>query len=155
MKCYKMRAKVQSSLSMHHIHTHSATNTEQHIYWLLGLRFLPGPTTTFTKRRLYFNLWLARPLGFLGLSCFSTLGHWPRTLPARARDPWTFPAFPYTHTRKHMSNNDSISREIRKEARKKKTSPPKWTCYSTLLHFQRSESSSLNAYSKKIPPPHG
>jgi hypothetical protein len=37
------------------------------------------------------RLW-ARPRGFFFLSCFATLGVCPRTLPARASDPWTFPA---------------------------------------------------------------
>jgi hypothetical protein len=30
-------------------------------------------------------------LGFFFLSCLATLGVWPRTLPARAREPWTLP----------------------------------------------------------------
>lgn len=52
-----------------------------------------GPhSPTLTKRRLYLRRLLALPVGFLGLSCLGTLGHCPRTLPARAREPWTLPA---------------------------------------------------------------
>jgi hypothetical protein len=58
----------------------------------LGPRFLPKPTTAVTKRRLYCILLCARPRGFFFLSCAATLGVWPRTLPARARDPCTLPA---------------------------------------------------------------
>jgi hypothetical protein len=47
---------------------------------------------TFTKRRLYFMRFMARPRGFFFFSCFGTLGVWPRTLPARASEPWTLPA---------------------------------------------------------------
>lgn len=42
---------------------------------------------TFTKRRLYLIRFIARPVGFFFFSCLGTLGVWPRTLPARARDP--------------------------------------------------------------------
>ena len=35
---------------------------------------------------------MARPLGFFFFSCLGTLGVWPRTLPARAREPCTLPA---------------------------------------------------------------
>lgn len=45
-----------------------------------------------TNRRLYLILFIARPLGCFFLSCLATLGVCPRTLPARARDPWTLPA---------------------------------------------------------------
>ena len=41
---------------------------------LFGPRFLPGPTTTFTKRRLYLMRFIARPFGCFFLSCFATLG---------------------------------------------------------------------------------
>jgi hypothetical protein len=47
---------------------------------------------TLTKRLLYLMRFRARPLGFFFLSCLGTLGVWPRTLPARAREPWTLPA---------------------------------------------------------------
>jgi len=33
---------------------------------------LPPVTAVWTKRRLYFSRWRARPQGFLGFSCFST-----------------------------------------------------------------------------------
>lgn len=53
-----------------------------------------------TNRRLCcMRLW-ARPRGFFFLSCFATLGVWPLTLPARARDPWTLPAFQFSNTTK-------------------------------------------------------
>jgi len=51
----------------------------------------PGHSPTFTKRRLYLMRFMARPLGSFFLSWASTLGVWPRTLPARAKEPWTFP----------------------------------------------------------------
>lgn len=38
----------------------------------LGPRFLPGPVTTFTKRRLYCRRFLARPFGVFFLSCLAT-----------------------------------------------------------------------------------
>jgi len=57
----------------------------------LGPRFLPKPTTAVTNRRLYCILLCARPRGFFFLSCFATLGVWPRTFPARASDPCTLP----------------------------------------------------------------
>ena len=44
-----------------------------------------------TKRRLCWRRLWARPLGFFFLSCFATFGVCPLTLPARAKDPWTFP----------------------------------------------------------------
>lgn len=40
---------------------------------LLTLR-LPPVSWTFTKRRVYVSLFLARPLGTFFFSCFSTLG---------------------------------------------------------------------------------
>jgi hypothetical protein len=46
-----------------------------------------GHAPTFTKRRLYLRRLQARPVGFFFLSCLGTLGVWPRTLPARAREP--------------------------------------------------------------------
>ena len=46
---------------------------------------------TLTKRRLYFMRLHARPVGFFFFSCGGTLGVWPRTLPARASEPWTLP----------------------------------------------------------------
>ena len=59
---------------------------------VLGPFFLPGPTTTFTNRRLYCRRFFARPVKFLLVfSPLATFGVWPRTLPARASDPWTFP----------------------------------------------------------------
>ena len=59
---------------------------------MLGPFFLPTPTCTLTKRRLYCSLFFARPVCFLALSVFfATLGVCPRTLPARASEPWTLP----------------------------------------------------------------
>ena len=59
---------------------------------VLGPFFLPGPTTTFTNRRLYCRRFFARPVkALLVFSPLATFGVWPRTLPARASDPWTFP----------------------------------------------------------------
>jgi hypothetical protein len=58
---------------------------------VLGPFFLPTPTTTFTKRRLYCSRFFARPVSCFFFSCFATLGVCPRTLPARAREPWTLP----------------------------------------------------------------
>lgn len=52
----------------------------------------PSHAPTLTKRRVYLMRFMARPVGFFFFSCLGTLGHWPRTLPARARDPWTLPA---------------------------------------------------------------
>lgn len=52
---------------------------------------------TLTKRRLYFMRLQARPVAFFFLSCFATLGVWPRTLPARASEPWTLPALACSH----------------------------------------------------------
>ena len=47
---------------------------------------------TFTNRRLYLMRCAALPFGFFFLSAFATFGVWPRTLPARAKDPCTLPA---------------------------------------------------------------
>ena len=59
---------------------------------MLGPRFLPTPTTTLTNRLLYCSRFLARPVSCFFFSCLATLGVWPRTLPARASEPWTLPA---------------------------------------------------------------
>ena len=69
-------------------------NTRANVYseLELGPRFLPGPTTTLTKRLLYWIRLLARPVFFFFFSCGSTLGVWPFTLPARASEPCTLPA---------------------------------------------------------------
>lgn len=56
-----------------------------------GPRRRPKPCTTFTKRRLYWMRRLARPVFFFFFSCFSTLGVWPFTFPARAKEPCTLP----------------------------------------------------------------
>jgi len=74
----------------------------------LGPRFLPKPTTAVTNRRLYCILLYARPRGFFFLSCFATLGVWPRTFPARANDPCTLPA--------HSHTKIPISTPLREEA---------------------------------------
>lgn len=37
------------------------------------------------------------------VSCLSTLGVWARTLPARARDPWTFPVEKYIKLNKYIT----------------------------------------------------
>ncbi len=55
----------------------------------LGPFLRPKVWTTLTNRRLYWILLLARPVFFFFFSWASTLGVWPRTLPARAREPWT------------------------------------------------------------------
>jgi hypothetical protein len=56
------------------------------------LLFAPGRwLATVTNRRLYNNRFFARPLGVFFFSCFSTLGVWDLTLPARARDPCCLP----------------------------------------------------------------
>eukprot|EP00955_Chlamydomonas_euryale_P097141 365053-Chlamydomonas_euryale.AAC.25 len=47
---------------------------------------------TLTNRLVYLMRFMARPVGFFFFSCGGTLGVWPRTLPARAREPWTLPA---------------------------------------------------------------
>ncbi len=47
---------------------------------------------TFTKRRLYLRRWNARPLGTFFFSAGATFGVCERTLPARAKEPWTLPA---------------------------------------------------------------
>jgi hypothetical protein len=61
-------------------------------FWQLGpFFFWPGTTVTL-KRLLYCRRRLARPVFCFFLGVFSTLGVWPLTFPARARDPWTFPA---------------------------------------------------------------
>jgi hypothetical protein len=46
---------------------------------------------------LYLIRFIARPVGFFFFSCLGTLGVWPRTLPARAREPWTLPAKHHQH----------------------------------------------------------
>merc|ERR1712045_602628 len=56
-----------------------------------GPRRLPNVATTLTNRLLYWILLLARPVRFFFFSCASTFGVCPRTLPARAKEPWTFP----------------------------------------------------------------
>lgn len=60
--------------------------------WPPTLPDVPPHSPTLTKRRLYFMRFIARPFGCFFFSCLGTLGVWPRTLPARARDPWTLPA---------------------------------------------------------------
>merc|ERR1740129_868778 len=57
----------------------------------LGPFFLPKVSTTLTNLLLDWILLLARPVFFFFFSPASTLGVCPRTLPARARDPCTFP----------------------------------------------------------------
>ena len=47
---------------------------------------------TFTKRRLYLRRCAARPFGFFFFSAGATFGVCDRTLPARAKEPWTLPA---------------------------------------------------------------
>ena len=56
----------------------------------LGPRRRPKVWTTLTNLLLYWILLLARPVFFFFFSWGSTLGVWPRTLPARAREPWTW-----------------------------------------------------------------
>merc|ERR1719361_2130932 len=57
----------------------------------LGPFLRPKVSTTLTKRLLYWILLLALPVFFFFFSPASTLGVCPLTLPARAREPWTFP----------------------------------------------------------------
>merc|ERR1719361_2601307 len=57
----------------------------------LGPFLRPKDSTTFTNLLLYWILLLARPVFFFFFSAASTLGVCPLTLPARAREPWTFP----------------------------------------------------------------
>merc|ERR1719354_1285305 len=67
-------------------------NAKINIYELeLGPFFLPNDSTTLTNLLLYWILLLARPVFFFFFSPASTLGVWPLTFPARAREPWTFP----------------------------------------------------------------
>merc|ERR1719354_1397703 len=67
-------------------------NAKINIYELeLGPFFLPNDSTTLTNLLLYWILLLARPVFFFFFSTASTLGVWPLTLPARAREPWTLP----------------------------------------------------------------
>ena len=80
----------------------------------LGPLFLPNPTTAVTNRRLYCILLWARPLGFFFLSCFATFGVWPLTFPARANDPWTFPARSKKN-RTRCEQKPKTDREIRSE----------------------------------------
>ena len=64
-----------------------------------------------TKRRLCCRRLWARPLGFFFLSCFATFGVCPLTLPARAKDPWTFPEIVKTHltsTDPHQKKNQKL-----------------------------------------------
>ena len=56
----------------------------------LGPRLRPKVATTLTNLLLYWILLLQRPVFFFFFSPASTLGVWPRTLPARAREPWTW-----------------------------------------------------------------
>merc|ERR1719495_1223507 len=51
----------------------------------------PKVSTTLTNLLTYWILLLARPVFFFFFSPASTLGVWPRTFPALAKDPWTFP----------------------------------------------------------------
>mmetsp|Transcript_529 Transcript_529/g.1022 ORF Transcript_529/g.1022 Transcript_529/m.1022 type:complete len:207 (+) Transcript_529:251-871(+) len=65
----------------------NSKNAKNYAWLEFGERFLPIPTTTLTKRRLYLMRWNARPLGCFFFSCLATLGVWPRTFPARAKEP--------------------------------------------------------------------
>ena len=56
----------------------------------LGPRRRPKVWTTLTNRLLYWILLLARPVFFFFFSWGSTLGVWPLTFPARAKEPWTW-----------------------------------------------------------------
>merc|ERR1719495_2248510 len=51
----------------------------------------PKVSTTLTNLLTYWILLLARPVFFFFFSPASTLGVCPRTFPALAKDPWTFP----------------------------------------------------------------
>merc|ERR1719410_2758381 len=57
----------------------------------LGPFLRPNVSTTLTNLLLYWILLLALPVFFFFFSPASTLGVCPLTLPARAREPWTFP----------------------------------------------------------------
>jgi len=65
----------------------------------------PGAVTTLTKRRLYWILFLARPVANFFFSCFSFFGVEFFTLPARAKEPWTLPP---PRKRKTKCNVDSF-----------------------------------------------
>ena len=69
-----------------------------------------------TNRRLYcMRLW-ARPRGFFFLSCLATLGVWPLTLPARAKDPWTFPEKKKKKKKfRYWKTNESPVRDLKVE----------------------------------------
>merc|ERR1719461_2276356 len=59
----------------------------------LGPFLRPKVATTLTNLLLYWMRLLARPVFFFFFSWASTLGVCPRTLPARAKEPWTLPPF--------------------------------------------------------------
>lgn len=71
------RKKTAESRASRHHSRHRTPH--DHLPEEFGPRFLPGPTTAFTYRRLYFRRCAARPRGFLAFSCASTFGVCPRT----------------------------------------------------------------------------
>ena len=75
----------------------------------LGPFFLPKVSTTLTNLLLYWILLLARPVFFFFFSPASTLGVCPRTFPARAREPWTFPPLRGTVTSRVASAREASS----------------------------------------------
>lgn len=100
----QVKATTHTPLSPHH--------QQQIFYWLFGPRFFPNPVTTFTKRRLYLTRLQARPVGFLAFSWGATFGVCPRTFPARARDPCTFPTIALSYKiSKNVHSRDRGCRE--------------------------------------------
>jgi len=102
-------AVVVPRLIIFKVNSKNATNYA----WLeFGERFLPIPTTTLTKRRLYLMRWNARPLGCFFFSCLATLGVWPRTYRARTRHAknTTVSPYPYTSATPRRANRTSLAR---------------------------------------------
>merc|ERR1712059_136549 len=85
----------------------------QHIYSELELGpFLRPPkvSTTLTNLLTYWILLLARPVFFFFFSPASTLGVWPLTLPALAKEPCTFPPLSGTvRSRLWFSRKDTFT----------------------------------------------
>ena len=114
-------AVVVPRLIIFKVNSKNATNYA----WLeFGERFLPIPTTTLTKRRLYLMRWNARPLGCFFFSCLATLGVWPRTYRARTRHAknTAVSPYPYTSATPRRANRTSLAR-ARRSTRRDRRSP--------------------------------
>merc|ERR1712044_22368 len=72
--------------------------TGTHYELELGPFLLPNEATTLTNLRTYCSRRLARPVFLFFFSWASTFGVCPFTLPARAKDPCTFPPSMRTST---------------------------------------------------------